>query len=89
MNEEEGLFQIRGQLLHIFDQPGREDKEKGTVADDTPKVQIMGGIPQRNGQVRFEIVTLSCHSPADFHSLKGKLITVPIGMFSPEKGTVI
>ena len=68
------------QVVHLFDAPGRIDKESGQIDDDKPKVQIMGEVPQRNGQVKFELVSLSCHNPADFSEFLGQRVTVPLGI---------
>ena len=83
------MFQVSGVVLHLFDAPGRIDKETGEVDDDKPKVQLLGEIPQRNGQCKFDVITLTCHNPSDFDGLKGKRVVVPLGMFSPSKGNII
>ena len=83
------MFQVSGVVLHLFDAPGRIDKETGEVDDDKPKVQLLGEIPQRNGQSKFDVIPLTCHNPADFDGLKGKRVVVPLGMFSPSKGNIV
>ena len=83
------MFQICGLVVHLFDAPGRIDKESGQVDDDKPKVQIMGEVPQRNGQVKFELVSLTCHNPADFSEFLGQRVTVPLGIFAPKAGQVL
>lgn len=83
------MFQVSGVVLHLFDAPGRIDKDTGEVDDDKSKVQLLGEIPQRNGQCKFDVITLTCHNPADFDGLKGKRVVVPLGMFSPSKGNII
>lgn len=83
------MFQVSGVVLHLFDAPGRIDKDTGAVDDDKPKVQLLGEIPQRNGQAKFDVITLTCHNPADFDGLKGKRVVVPLGMFSPSKGNIV
>lgn len=83
------MFQVSGVVLHLFDAPGRVDKTSGEVDADKPKVQIMGEIPQRNGQVKYDIIDLTCHSPEDFAGLKGKRVTVPLGMFAPTAGNIV
>ena len=83
------MFQICGMVVHLFDAPGRIDKESGQIDDDKPKVQIMGEVPQRNGQVKFELVSLSCHNPADFSEFLGQRVTVPLGIFAPKAGQVL
>ena len=65
------MFQVSGVVLHLFDAPGRIDRDTGAVDDDKPKVQLLGEIPQRNGQAKFDVITLTCHNPSDFDGLKG------------------
>lgn len=83
------MFTVTGQVLHLFDAPGRIDKTSGEVDADKPKVQIMGEIPQRNGQVKYDIISLTCHSPEDFAGLKGRRVSVPLGMFAPTAGNIV
>jgi len=83
------MFQVCGQVMHLFNAPGRVDKETGDVDDDKPKVQLLGQIPQRNGEHKFEVITLTCHEPKYFESLTGKHVRVPLGMFSPSKGNIV
>ena len=83
------MFQVSGLVLHLFNAPGRIDKETGAVDDDKPKVQLLGEIPQRNGEAKFDVITLTCHDPADFEAFKGKRVVVPLGMFSPSKGNIL
>ena len=83
------MFLLTGQVMHLFDAPGRIDKTSGEVDADKPKVQIMGEIPQRNGQIKYDIISLTCHSPEDFAGLKGKRVSVPLGMFAPSAGNIV
>jgi hypothetical protein len=83
------MFQVCGTVARLFDAPGRIDKETGMVDDDKPKVQIIGEVPQRNGQFKLEIISLTCHNPADFLDLLGQRVTVPLGMFAPKAGQVL
>lgn len=83
------MFMISGLVVNLFNAPGRIDKESGEVDEDKPKVQIMGEVPQRNGQVKYELVSLTCHNPSDFEGLRGKRVSVPLGMFAPKAGQVL
>lgn len=83
------MFQVSGRVLHLFNAPGRIDKETGLVDDDKPKVQLLGQIPQRNGQYKLEVLTLTCHTPADFEGLVGKHVVIPLGMFAPSKNNIL
>ena len=84
------MFNISGTVLHTFDQPKRVDTKTGEVlSDEKPKVQIMGEMPVPNGQMRMELVTLTCEDIKPYESLKGHKISVALGIFSPAKGQVI
>ena len=39
------MFQVSGVVLHLFDAPGRIDKDTGEVDDDKSKVQLLGETP--------------------------------------------
>ena len=83
------MFSVTGRVLHLFAAPGRIDKESGSVDDDKPKVQILGSIPQRNGEYKFELVSLTCHDLTAFQDLVGRDISIAIGVFAPKAGQVI
>jgi hypothetical protein len=84
------MFQVSGTVLHCFDSPAQVNKETGEITRaEKPKVQILGDLPLANGQARFDVITLSCEDKSDFESLKGRRISVPLGMFSPAKGEII
>lgn len=83
------MFMLTGEVKNLYDAPGRIDKTSGEVDADKPKVQIMGEIPLRNGQIRYDIISLTCHSPEDFAGLKGKRVSVPLGMFAPSAGNIV
>lgn len=83
------MFQLCGVIVHIFDAPGRIDKESGQADDDKPKVQIMGEIPQRNGQVKYDLLSLTCHNADDFLPFLSQKVVIPFGFFSPKAGQVL
>lgn len=83
------MFSVTGRVIHLFAAPGRVDKESGSVDDDKPKVQILGLIPQRNGEHKYELVSLTCHDLTAFQDLVGQYISIAIGAFSPTAGQVI
>lgn len=81
------MLNITGQVLHVFEKPAV--KRGDAVIDAKPQVQLLGEFALPNGESRFELVTLSTDSPADFEEHKGKSVSVPVGVFSPAKGQVI
>lgn len=83
------MFSVTGRVLHLFAAPGRIDKTSGEVDDDKPKVQILGRIPQRNGEYKFDLISLTCHDLSLFENLVGRDISIAIGVFAPKAGQVI
>jgi len=83
------MFSVTGRVLHLFAAPGRIDKESGVIDSDKPKVQIIGRIPQHNGEFKYDLVSLTCHDLADFRDLVGRDVSIPIGVFAPKPGQVI
>lgn len=84
------MFQVTGQVVHVFDAPEVLNKETGEVTRESrPKVQLIGDIPLPNGQARFDMVTLSVEDKADWEALKGQRVAVPLGMFAPSKNNIV
>lgn len=83
------MFNVTGQVLHVFQDADRTDTSTGEIQKGKPRVQILGDVPLANGEIRRDMVTLSVERKADYESLVGKVISVPLGMFSPSKGQVV
>ena len=83
------MFQVTGQVVGTFFQPGSVDTETDETGKGKDKVQIMGEIPVADGGVKFDLVTLSIPDGLDFKPYIQKTVSVPLGMFSPSKGNII
>lgn len=83
------MFLVSGEVLHLYAAPGYRDRETGKYSEDKPKVQLLGDLPLRNGEVEKKVLTVTCDHPEDFQPLKGKQVLVPLGMFSPAKDNII
>jgi len=81
------MLTIKGQLLHVFEKPSTHRGDE--VIEAKPQIQVLGEYPLPNGEHRHELVTLTCDNPRLYTELKGKQITVPVGVFSPGKNQVI
>lgn len=81
------MLQITGQLVNIFEKPATNRDGQDIAAK--PQVQIMGTITLPNGDQRLELITLSTDDPQAFTPFKQKNIAVPVGVFSPSKGSII
>ena len=49
----------------------------------------MGDIPQTNGEIRKELVTISVPDIREYEGREGEQVSVPVGAFAPSKGSVI
>lgn len=83
------MFQITGQVINCFHQPGNLDKETGEVKEGKNKVQILGNIPVADGGTKMDLVTLTVPDGIDFKAHLQKKISVPLGFFSPAKGSIM
>jgi hypothetical protein len=72
------MFQIKAQVLNTFTTPATDKRPEGF------KVQLLGDSVTKDGQVRKEMVTISC-PPDIFDRLSnhlGKTVTMPVGIFA-------
>ena len=83
------MFTVTGEVLKTFVQPGGIDKETGEVGPASVKVQIMGEMPVKGGDSRFDMITLTVEDKTKYEALKGKRIRIPLGFFSPSKGSIL
>lgn len=83
------MFTVTGEVMHVFDQPGRLDRETGEIGPDSVKVQIMGDMPIPNGQSRLDMITLKVSDRKSYADLQGKKIRLALGFFSPLKGQIV
>lgn len=72
------MFQIKAQVINTFSTPATDKRPEGF------KVQLLGDSVTKDGQLRKEMVTISC--PLDiFDRLTnhiGKTVTMPVGIFA-------
>lgn len=84
------MFSVSGMVMNVFDAPEVVNKETGEVTrEEKPKVQIMGNIPQSNGQIKFGLADFSIEDKDEWMALRGERVVVPIGMFAAAKNTLI
>jgi len=83
------MFTVIGQVMHVFDQPGRVDKQTGEKSPDSVKVQIMGQIPVPNGQTKVDLITLTVSEKKAYSGLLNKKIQLDLGFFAPAKNQII
>lgn len=84
------MFQVTGEVVHIYDAPESVDRQTGEVKQkEKPKVQLIGDIPLPNGQQRCDMITLTVEDKTEWQALRGQRVSVPLGFFSPAKGTIV
>lgn len=83
------MFTVTGLVLKTFTQPGVLDKETGETGPSTFKVQIMGEMPVKGGDFRFDMITLTVQDRPKYDALKNKRIRVPLGFFAPAANNII
>lgn len=83
------MFTVTGQVLKTFIQPGGVDKETGEVGPSSIKVQIMGEMPVKGGDSRFDMITLTVEDKPKYEALKGKRVRIPLGFFAPSKNSIV
>lgn len=76
------MFTLCGQVVNVYVQPGGVSKKTGEVFDPKDKVQIMGQIPLPEGGHKLDLVTLNVEDGKVFEALNGKLVRVPVGVYS-------
>ena len=81
------MITLNGILLNVYKAPVRKGAEEGEREKD--KIQIHGDVALPNGEVRKDLMTITVKDSGKFSSLEGSEISVSVGAFAPQKGTVI
>lgn len=81
------MITLNGQLLNVFRAPLRKNAQEGETEKD--KIQILGNVALPNGEVRNDLMTITVSNAGDYQDLKGTAVSVSVGAFAPQKGTVI
>ena len=77
------MITLNGQLLNVYKAPARGE------GDEKDKVQILGDIPLPNGEIRKDLMTITVKDARKYEGLTGSEISLSVGAFAPQKGTVI
>ncbi len=83
------MFEVTGQVMKSYHQPGTVDPETGELTKGKDKVQILGEIPVSDGSTKYDLITLSVPEGVNFEPLVKKVVRVPLGFFAPSKGNII
>lgn len=82
------MLQMTGLVVNLFTKEGGTDKE-GKAYEPTHKVQLMGALDLPNGDVQNELVDLKVDNLAEWQGYKGKNVAVDVGIYAPQKNTVV
>ena len=82
------MLQMTGMVVNLFTKEGGKDKE-GKEYEPTHKVQILGAVDLPNGDVQNELVDLKVDRLDDWMTYKGKNVAVDVGIYAPQKNTVV
>jgi hypothetical protein len=83
------MFTVTGEVRNVFYQPGATDKQTGEVKPGSDKVQILGTLPVQGGGEKEDIITLTIPEGLDFKPYLKRTVSVPLGFFSPAKGSIV
>lgn len=81
------MITLNGTLLNVFRAPVRKNADDGETEKD--KIQILGDVALPNGEVRKDLMTITVKDARRYQEQQGTDISVSVGAFAPQKGTVI
>ena len=81
------MITLNGSLLNVYRAPVRKAAEEGEKEKD--KIQILGDVALPNGEVRKDLMTITVKDARNYQDLQGSEVSVSVGAFAPQKGTVI
>ena len=82
------MLQITGQVVNVFTLDAGKDKE-GKEFAERYKVQLMGNVALPNGGAKFDLMDLTVESLSDWEGLADKTVSIDVGAFAPEKGSIV
>ena len=83
------MFHVEGRVVKLFHQQGQVNRDTGEMLEGKNKVQIIGEVPLTNGSSKFDLVTLTVPKGLDFKEYLEKVVSIPLGFFSPQKGNIV
>ena len=81
------MITLNGTLLNVYRAPVRKGADEGESEKD--KVQILGDVALPNGQIRKDLMTITVKDARKYEGQEGAEISMAVGAFAPQKGTVI
>lgn len=81
------MLQMTGKVINAFVQAGGKDKD-GKTYEPRSKVQLLGEMVLKDGEIKNELVDLTVDDLEDWKSYIGKDVIVDVGAYAPAKNTV-
>ena len=81
------MLQMTGKVINAFVQAGGKDKD-GKSYEPRSKVQLLGEMILKDGEVKNELVDLTVDNLDDWKSFTGKEVIIEVGVYAPAKNTV-
>lgn len=82
------MLLMTGQLLNVFENPKGVSKD-GKEFGGQNKIQVLGQVLLQNGEIKRELVDLTCHDVGYFSPHVGESISFPVGVMSAAKNQTV
>lgn len=84
------MLSLTGVLVNTFNPPEfkSKDPENGDKKPQKPKLQVLGDVALKNGEVKKELLTVSVPDLTLYEGKEGSEVTIPVGAFAPAKGSI-
>lgn len=84
------MLNLTGVLVNTFNPPEfkAKDADNGENKPQKPKLQVLGDVLLKNGEMKKELLTVSVPSLTPYEGKEGSEVTIPVGAFSPSKGSI-
>lgn len=82
------MLTLNGLLMNAFMGNEFVDKESGEVTPAALKVQVLSDVPQKSGDIKKEMITLSVKDELQYdiyQSFMGQMISIPVGVMGDGK----
>lgn len=77
------MISLNGTLINCFKTPAKAE------IGEKDKIQILGDVMLPNGSLKKDLITITVPDASEYEDRQGKEISVGVGVFAPQKGTVI
>ena len=88
MSTARAMLTLSGRVAHVFLNPQSVDRKTGEIRDAKYKVQLLCDVPLQNGETRMDLQTVTTDQEGVFQAAMGKLVCLPVGVFSTGKSVL-